>query len=45
MENSSMPEGWLFKLANDLKQFYDQNNSNRTSLVGGPSRTSAYISC
>ncbi|KAF8386411.1 egl-2 [Pristionchus pacificus] len=44
MENSSMPEGWLFKLANDLKQFYDQNNSNRTSLVGGPSRTSAYIS-
>ncbi|GMR59024.1 hypothetical protein PMAYCL1PPCAC_29219 [Pristionchus mayeri] len=44
MENASMPEGWLFKLANDLKQFYDQNNSNRTSLVGGPSRTSAYIS-
>ncbi|GMS80307.1 hypothetical protein PENTCL1PPCAC_2482 [Pristionchus entomophagus] len=44
MENASMPEGWLFKLANDLKQHYDSSNSNRTSLVGGPSRTSAYIS-
>ncbi|VDL83908.1 unnamed protein product, partial [Nippostrongylus brasiliensis] len=40
----SIPDGWLFRLANDLKSPYNINLSNRTRLVGGPSRTSSYIS-
>ncbi|VDK50778.1 unnamed protein product [Cylicostephanus goldi] len=44
MDNPLLPEGWLFRLANDLKAPYNINMSNRTRLVGGPSRTSSYIS-
>ncbi|KJH45596.1 cyclic nucleotide-binding domain protein [Dictyocaulus viviparus] len=45
MDNPLFPDGWLFRLANDLKSPYNTNLSNRTRLVGGPSRTSSYISC
>uniref|UniRef100_A0A0N4VSC8 Cyclic nucleotide-binding domain-containing protein n=1 Tax=Haemonchus placei TaxID=6290 RepID=A0A0N4VSC8_HAEPC len=44
MDNPLLPDGWLFRLANDLKSPYNINLSNRTRLVGGPSRTSSYIS-
>uniref|UniRef100_A0A1I7XM98 PAC domain-containing protein n=1 Tax=Heterorhabditis bacteriophora TaxID=37862 RepID=A0A1I7XM98_HETBA len=45
MDNPLLPDGWLFRLANDLKSPYNINLSNRTRLIGGPSRTSSYISC
>ncbi|KAK6055005.1 transporter, cation channel family protein [Cooperia oncophora] len=45
VDNPLLPDGWLFRLANDLKSPYNINLSNRTRLVGGPSRTSSYISC
>ncbi|VDM76943.1 unnamed protein product [Strongylus vulgaris] len=45
MDNPLLPDGWLSRLANDLKSPYNINLSNRTRLVGGPSRTSSYISC
>nr|AAD28468.1 EAG K+ channel EGL-2 [Caenorhabditis elegans] len=44
MDNLALPDGWLWKLSNDLRQHYNIPLSNKTTLVGGPSRTSAYIS-
>ncbi|CAB3397957.1 unnamed protein product [Caenorhabditis bovis] len=44
MDNPGLPDGWLWKLSNDLRQPYNVTMSNRSTLVGGPSRTSAYIS-
>ncbi|KAE9415870.1 hypothetical protein Angca_006949 [Angiostrongylus cantonensis] len=44
MDNPLFPDGWLFRLANDLKSPYNINLSNRTRLVGGPSRTILSIS-
>ncbi|ETN69680.1 cyclic nucleotide-binding domain protein [Necator americanus] len=44
VNNPLLPDGWLFRLANDLKSPYNINLSNGTRLVGGPSRTSSYIS-
>ncbi|CAI4222992.1 unnamed protein product [Auanema sp. JU1783] len=44
MDNPLVADGWLFKLANDLKSPYNLTASNKTRLVGGPTRTSSYIS-
>lgn len=45
LDNPLIPDGWLFRLANDLKSPYNINLSNKTKLVGGPSRSASYISC
>lgn len=45
MDNLGLADGWLWKLSNDLRQPYNVSLSNKTTLIGGPSRTSAYISC
>ncbi|PAV61446.1 hypothetical protein WR25_01783 isoform A [Diploscapter pachys] len=44
IDNFNLPDGWLFRLANDLKTPYNLSISNKTRLAGGPTRTSAYIS-
>ncbi|KAK0411630.1 hypothetical protein QR680_005757 [Steinernema hermaphroditum] len=39
-----LPDGWLIRLSHDLKAPYNFTASDRSKLVGGPSKGSAYIS-
>ena len=50
MINDSMAlpqaDGWLYKLARELKTPFDDNESKLAAkLIGGPDRTQCYISC
>uniref|UniRef100_A0A8R1TYY1 Uncharacterized protein n=1 Tax=Onchocerca volvulus TaxID=6282 RepID=A0A8R1TYY1_ONCVO len=40
----SMPEGWLTKLSKELNSPFNYTFKDRMKLVGGPQRSSAYIS-
>ncbi|VDN08243.1 unnamed protein product [Thelazia callipaeda] len=40
----TMPEGWLTKLSKELNLPFNYTFKNRIRLVGGPQRSSAYIS-
>lgn len=40
----TMPEGWLTKLSKELNSPFNYTFKDRLRLVGGPQRSSAYIS-
>lgn len=40
----TMPEGWLTKLSKELNSPFNYTFKDRLRLIGGPQRSSAYIS-
>uniref|UniRef100_A0AC34FK82 Ion transport domain-containing protein n=1 Tax=Panagrolaimus sp. ES5 TaxID=591445 RepID=A0AC34FK82_9BILA len=44
MMDPFIPDGWLLRLSNDLKSPFNFTASSRTRIVGGPDKSSCYIS-